>query len=607
VDTRAGALGVLGELRFALRMKATGALADAYMVTAAALEGGAPAAPAPEAAAPAPTAAQPPAPEPPAAVAGAAGAPSSGLPPVPAALAAVGARVPAPFCAADGPRFTPAAAAGGDCACAYGWGGDACNACTSDAACRGLMPDDPRATCDGGLAYGPYSQYKSYACVLTDELLGSFVTSISLACSADGQNLPVGNLSVPLPPDPSGGGGSAGAGAALAGLGGVGGGAALAAQPYCVISGRLAGAAPGVQLSCSALSCALADGSPNLRCEKVACACTSAGGAAAACPDQIRPIVEGLGAWATLACASDDGGAVSCSVDVEGLPTALQADCAVGQCVSKLRTSTALLSAGSGAEPPPPYIPLVSALPVASLLLLAIPGLLAYAANRRIFAAIRGTSAGGKGGGGEGSDGLSPAVKAAAAAVGAPSQLERPVGGSAPALVLGFEGLSVTVPAATHRHGGGGWAARAAAACAAPLRRRRGRHAGEAAAIDEEAAASAGRRAILLGVSGAGRSGEMMGILGPSGSGKTTLLSLLSGNDADMGAGARASGRVHLGADGGTSSAWASPALLRKARAHAAGLRTPPLCARCRLAPLESAPLCHHPTQSNSHLPPPPI
>jgi ABC-type lipoprotein export system ATPase subunit len=53
-------------------------------------------------------------------------------------------------------------------------------------------------------------------------------------------------------------------------------------------------------------------------------------------------------------------------------------------------------------------------------------------------------------------------------------------------------------------------------------------------------------RAVLGGVSGAARRGELVGVLGPSGSGKTSLLAVLAGSVEERGAGAAVGGAVAL-------------------------------------------------------------
>ncbi|KAI8475486.1 MAG: hypothetical protein J3K34DRAFT_483207 [Monoraphidium minutum] len=421
------------------------------------------------------------------------------------------------------PGAAPAAGAAGTCACAPGWAGRTCLACTNNAACAAAM-GSAAAACDasppgGVLAPGAPDRFCKIEAVFASQ------PDDPLVCIAKRCAFKRGS------PDFMCAETSCGCGS------GIG----------CPMIIRSAVAALGnatVGLSCGGPGgvCTLEGIQPRLQlqCSAGECVAPAAGAAPAA---------------AAAAAAAPPPAAAS-------LLQARQAQ----QAQQEQAAAAAAKAAAQARERL--QIMLIAVLPIAAL---AAAGgvLLAYAlASRQLFAAGGAAARAARAAAGDGAKSAAGAApphtavcvqldgmdggggggafvfnniccsvpdrgRAAAAAAAGP---EAP----APGAPLSFAALSQLLRRSGSSAGSSGSGGDAVEAVLSPAPRR----------ASDAPKAPAGRKMLLHGVSGAVEDGQVLGVLGPSGAGKSTLLSILSGAAEAVGAGARAEGAVALGGEG---------------------------------------------------------
>lgn len=76
----------------------------------------------------------------------------------------------------------------GSCACAAGWAGKNCMACTQPSVCP-VFTGQAESTCDSHMVYGNLTSYKAYDCSLVGGL-SRWVTGVAALCNVRGEKLP---------------------------------------------------------------------------------------------------------------------------------------------------------------------------------------------------------------------------------------------------------------------------------------------------------------------------------------------------------------------------------------------------------------------------------
>ncbi|GLC52605.1 hypothetical protein PLESTB_000648300 [Pleodorina starrii] len=349
----------------------------------------------------------------------------------------------------------------GLCQCSPGWGGAACSRCQAGwpLACASLLPSDPKSTCETTLAYTNHTLYKVQSCMV-DESLSQFLASLEAYCStvpvsplfpaydALRRQLNITGFNMSRYENITGGAAATGGAqnstvaAGGAGAGGDGSPAATNAtaavrvggsteplevySPYCLVDIR-AGTffKSGSSLQCIGLGCEFVEGSQSYMCSGgMRCGCPPkdpallAAGAPvsmAYCSDRTRSFAAGMGTSFGLSCNGPDVGAGGgkCKLSVEGVGFDVPLTCSPNECRTVAAASVVASALSSGGPPPPPpvqdWVPLVAALPMAVVALLAAAMAAGLLAHRRHFAAVWGRYGGdsrsGKDGGALGGDG----------------------------------------------------------------------------------------------------------------------------------------------------------------------------------------------------------
>jgi ABC-type multidrug transport system ATPase subunit len=508
--------------------------------------------------------------------------------------------------AALSPHAAPLGPSGPAVACPEGFYGVNCALCQTDAGCAAAGA--PGATCSAVFSYSAASERKSYGCELEDDgFLSELVVpgSVAVSCATGAAGTAPapaggggGGAAAPAPaPGLAAAPGPAGAPALaapppppLSGFNAIVDslqqfvGRRLLADPAAPVA---AGATceyaftvkdGGMRVACAATQCALPAGALGATCAATKCACPDSANCGGGL---VASLAGGVSGASSFTCSA----AGACQLKMTGLPIQqLAMTCTAAECLAA--------GAGeSGADGQPgdggggggaaaeeestasgALTPALAAIP-AMLLLLACGAAGAYVwANRALWgcppeeaaAAAKALGAGGAPVGRLEFRSLSVAL-----ALGARARARKAAALRATALARGASRpRDAAAPDASAEFGAGGGPAAPAppppnplGSALARLRRRPRAPAPPPAAPpaedeDEAAAAAAdfvaglhaggapGEWAVLAGVSGAARGGEVVGLLGPSGCGKTTLLSALAGSAPDLGAAARVRGAV---------------------------------------------------------------
>jgi ABC-type multidrug transport system ATPase subunit len=490
-------------------------------------------------------------------------------------------------------------------ACPEGFSGVNCALCQTDAGCAAAGA--PGATCSAAFSYSAASVRKSYGCELEDDgFLSELVVpgSVAVSCAtgaagaapapaagggAAAAPAPVPGLAAapgpagaPAPPPPPPSGFNAivdslqqfiGNGRRRRLLAEAGAGAGATCEyAFTVKDG-------GMRVACAATQCALPAGALGATCAATKCACPDSANCGGGL---VASLAGGVSGASSFACSA----AGACQLKMTGLPIQqLSMTCAAAECLaagaSESGTDGQPVDGGGGgggaaaeeeSTASGALTPALAAIP-AMLLLLACGAAGAYVwANRALWgcppeeaaAAAKALGAGGAPVGRLEFRSLSVAV-----ALGERARARKAAALRATALARGASRpRDALAPDASAEFGAGGEPAAPAppppnpfGSALARLRRRPRASvppaaAPPAAAEDKAAAAAAdfvaglhaggapGEWAVLAGVSGAARGGEVVGLLGPSGCGKTTLLSALAGSAPDLGAAARVRGAV---------------------------------------------------------------
>jgi ABC-type multidrug transport system ATPase subunit len=520
---------------------------------------------------------------------------------------------PAP---ADAPPATPPharcapgapVAANGSCACAAGWRGRDCFACTAPSVCPAFT-GEADSTCDTRTVYTNATNYKAYDCDLVGGL-SKWVTGVSALCNVRGERLPFqdGPLGLqvragsrgrrarqaraptcgpnicrrgppsgrrprrpsaslrhvphprphppphhPPPPTPTPAPAPPTPHLQPGGLLFSDSSVSAGANRFCKLEVGLV-QQPAHPLVCIASKCTFKEGSPNFQCSATSCSC----GDGAKCPPLIQSVVTNL-ANATIGLTCNPNGDGRCVLD--GVQPRFSLQCRTGECTRPREGARALAAAAAAAAAarPFPRIALISALPVALLLALGLLFLAYVLATRRMFRA---------GAAAPGAPPVAPADPKAITLLAPMPSVALPSGEPDPATAFVFDGIVCSVPdpaagasaprrgalggllARARASGASGAAAAAAQIIAAAGGAPAGSSGGGAPLPLAAAAAAAGRKVLLHGISGVVDEGEVLGVMGPSGSGKSTLLSILSGSVEAVGAGARVEGSVTLGGE----------------------------------------------------------